>query len=145
MIVYGPQREKTCLLGFANNTGVNQPAHPRRLISAFVSAFFGKYCILTCYKPNVIFLASPCSWGDWFDSHFNVNPEDRFSCDETHMISKAYSIICVWWKLFIINENSALKLFTTKYRKKLELFSTKKQMSPPFRGQKDQKVSKYYY
>ena len=37
---YGPQREKTCLLGFANNTGADQPAHPRSLISAFVIRFF---------------------------------------------------------------------------------------------------------
>ena len=32
----GPQREKTYLRGFVNNTGADQPAHPRRLISAFV-------------------------------------------------------------------------------------------------------------
>ena len=35
----GPQREKTCLQGFANNTGAEQPAHPRSLISAFVIRF----------------------------------------------------------------------------------------------------------
>ena len=34
--IYGPQREKTCLRGFANNTSADQPAHPRSLISAFV-------------------------------------------------------------------------------------------------------------
>ena len=34
--IFGPRREKTCLRGFANNTGADQPAHPRRLISAFV-------------------------------------------------------------------------------------------------------------
>ena len=32
---YGPGRKKTCLRGFANNKGADQPAHPRRLISAF--------------------------------------------------------------------------------------------------------------
>ena len=32
---YGPQREKTCLLGLAN-TGADQPAHLHSLISAFV-------------------------------------------------------------------------------------------------------------
>ena len=32
---YGPRREKTCLRGFANNKGADQPAHPR-LISTFV-------------------------------------------------------------------------------------------------------------
>ena len=38
-LIYGPRREKTCLRGFANNTGSDQPAHPRRLISAFVIRF----------------------------------------------------------------------------------------------------------
>ena len=32
----GPRREKTCLWRFANNTGADQPAHPRNLISAYV-------------------------------------------------------------------------------------------------------------
>ena len=36
---YGPRRKKTCLRGFANNTGADQPAHPRSLISAFVIRF----------------------------------------------------------------------------------------------------------
>ena len=35
----GPRREKTCLRGVANNTGADQPAHPRSLISAFVIRF----------------------------------------------------------------------------------------------------------
>ena len=35
-VVYGPQHKKTCLRGFANNTGADQPAHPRSLISAFM-------------------------------------------------------------------------------------------------------------
>ena len=38
-ISHGPQREKTCLLGFGNNTGPDQPAHPHSLISAFVIRF----------------------------------------------------------------------------------------------------------
>ena len=39
----GPQREKTCLRGFANNTGADQPAHPRSLISAFVIRFLESF------------------------------------------------------------------------------------------------------
>ena len=35
LLIYGPRREKTCLRGFANNTGADQPAHPGSLISAF--------------------------------------------------------------------------------------------------------------
>ena len=36
----GSRREKTCLRELANNTGADQPAHPRSLISAFVFAFW---------------------------------------------------------------------------------------------------------
>ena len=35
-VLNGPRREKTCLGGIANNTGADQPAHLRSLISAFV-------------------------------------------------------------------------------------------------------------
>ena len=38
-MLFGPRREKTCLRGFANNTGADQPAHPRSLISAYVIRF----------------------------------------------------------------------------------------------------------
>ena len=37
--LFGLQREKTCLPGVANNTDADQPAHPRRLISASVIRF----------------------------------------------------------------------------------------------------------
>ena len=36
LLPYGLRREKPRLRGFANNTGSDQPAHPRSLISAFV-------------------------------------------------------------------------------------------------------------
>ena len=39
IIIIGPQREKTCLRDVANNTGADQAAHPRSLISAFVIRF----------------------------------------------------------------------------------------------------------
>ena len=35
LVSIGPRREKTCLRGFAN-TGADQPAYPRSLISPFV-------------------------------------------------------------------------------------------------------------
>ena len=35
-MTYGPQREKPCLLGFAYNTGADQPVRTRFLISASV-------------------------------------------------------------------------------------------------------------
>ena len=36
LILNGPQCEKACLRGFANNKGADQPAHRPRLISALV-------------------------------------------------------------------------------------------------------------
>ena len=38
-LITGPRRKKTCLRGFADNTDVDQPAHPRSLISTFVIRF----------------------------------------------------------------------------------------------------------
>ena len=40
-LIYGPRRQKTCLQRFANNTGADQPAHPRSLISTFVIRLLG--------------------------------------------------------------------------------------------------------
>ena len=39
LLLIEPRREKICLRGFASNKGAEQPAHPRRLISAFVIRF----------------------------------------------------------------------------------------------------------
>ena len=36
VISFGPQREKTCTWGLANNKGADKPVHMRRLITAFV-------------------------------------------------------------------------------------------------------------
>ena len=38
-VLFGPRREKTCLREFPNNTGADQLAPPRSLISAFVIRF----------------------------------------------------------------------------------------------------------
>ena len=52
-LIFGPRREKTCLRGFANNTGVDQPAHPRSLISAFVIRFLESFiCKLATGEIN---------------------------------------------------------------------------------------------
>ena len=39
---------------------------------------------------NFNFLASLCSWGDWFESPFVGNPEDRFCRDEAHIMDYQY-------------------------------------------------------
>ena len=53
-LLYGPQREKTCLQGFANNTGTDQPAHPRSMNSAFVIRFLESIvCKLAAGKISI--------------------------------------------------------------------------------------------
>ena len=42
---------------------------------------------------NFNFLASLCSWGDWFESCFVRNPEDRFGRIETHIKWKSNCVI----------------------------------------------------
>ena len=61
----------------------DQPGHTHRLISAFVICFMES--ILAPYPKSFIFLASNCSCLDLFESNFVGNPEDRFSCIETHI------------------------------------------------------------
>ena len=56
---YGPRREKTCLRGLANNTGADQPAHPRSLISAFVIRFMERIiCKLAAGEISIFQLVS---------------------------------------------------------------------------------------
>ena len=59
--VNGPRREQTCLRGFANNKGADQPAHPRILISAFVIRLLESFISRLASREIFIFLASLCS------------------------------------------------------------------------------------
>ena len=59
LIIYGPRREKTCLWGFANNTGADQPAHPCSLISNFVIHFLeSTICKLATGELSIFKLVS---------------------------------------------------------------------------------------
>ena len=50
---------KNCLWGFANNTGADQPAHRRSLISAFVIRFFESIiCKLATGKIPIFWILS---------------------------------------------------------------------------------------
>ena len=57
-LLNGLQREKTCLRGFENNTGTDQPTHPRYLISDFVIPFLES---IICKLAKFNFLVSLCS------------------------------------------------------------------------------------
>ena len=59
-------------------------------------SLFGKYHTKTCFKWNLNFLVSLFSWGDWFETCFVGNPEDRFSRDEAHIFPCPVSESCLW-------------------------------------------------
>ena len=55
----GPRREKACLWDVANNTGADQPAHQRSLISAFVIRFINStICKLASGEISIFWLVS---------------------------------------------------------------------------------------
>ena len=56
----GPRRDKTCHWGFANNKDADQQAHPGRLISTLLLAYW-KVLYLNLLRANFNILASLCS------------------------------------------------------------------------------------
>ena len=71
-LIYGPLREKTCL---------REPAHPCSPISAFVICFLKSIICKLATGEILIFLASICSWRDWFETRFVGNSKERFPHD----------------------------------------------------------------
>ena len=59
--------------GCANNIVTDQPAHPHRLISAFVIRFLESFIYKLVTSEILFFLASLCSSEDWFESRFAGN------------------------------------------------------------------------
>ena len=78
----GPRREKTCLRRFANNKGADQPAHPRRLISAFVIRFLESTISKLATSEISIFQLVPVAEETGLRLALSQTPEDRFSRDE---------------------------------------------------------------
>ena len=81
----GPRREKTCLPGFANNKGADQPAHPRRLISAFVILFLESTISRHATSEISIFQLVSVAEETGLNLVFSV-PEDRFCRVEAHIV-----------------------------------------------------------
>ena len=56
--LFGLRIEKTCLRGFANNKGADQPVHPSSLISAFDIHLLGSFISRLAMSEIFNFLAS---------------------------------------------------------------------------------------
>ena len=65
--IYEPGHKKMCLMSYANNKGVDQPAHPRNLISAFVVCCLDSIISLDSIA-EISRLASFCGCGGRFVS-----------------------------------------------------------------------------
>ena len=86
LAIYGPRCEKTCLWGFANNTGADQLAHLRSLISTFVIRLLARTISkLTISEISFFWLVSVAEQAGLSLAMFG-NPEDRFSRIAAHMI-----------------------------------------------------------
>ena len=68
----GPGHVKMCLMPYVNNEGVDQPAHPRSLISTFVVHCLDSIMPLVSIS-EISRLSSRCSWADWLESYLVKN------------------------------------------------------------------------
>ena len=71
----------------ANNTGADQPANPRSLISAFVIRCLDS--IISLVSISKISSLSLVSEAVRFESYMVGNLEDRCSCDEAQIIQRS--------------------------------------------------------
>ena len=74
-----------CLMPYANNKGADQPAHPRRLISAFVvRCLYSVMFLVSVTKISSLILASVAEQASW-SLTWSETPKDMFSHGVAHM------------------------------------------------------------
>ena len=76
---------ETCLRGVANNTGADQPAHLRSLISAFVIRFLESIICKLATGEITIFQLVSITEETGLKQALSKTPEDRFSRNEAHI------------------------------------------------------------
>ena len=119
--LYGPQREKPCLRGFANKIRCRPaPWHPHRLISTFVFRFFES--TISRLATSEISIASLWSWGDWFESCFFRNSEDTFCHGEAHICTSSQKQVCCMWTIEV---QFRLSTFCISFRKLSNVIQTR--------------------
>ena len=86
---FGPQHEKTCLLGFTNNKSADQPAHLPRLISAFVIHFFKSIISYLAASEISTFQLVSVAEETSLSLVLSETTKDRFCRDKAHLIRHA--------------------------------------------------------
>ena len=96
-----PGHAKMFLMPYANNTGADQPAHPRSLISTFVvRCLDSMICILAIYKVWGFKLASVVEQPS-LNLTWSKISEDLFSCDVALAVkSWVWDLILPWMWTF---------------------------------------------
>ena len=81
---YEPGYEKTCLMLYANNKGADQPAHPRRLISAFFIRCLDSVMSLVCLTNISSHMLASVAEQPSLSLTWSENLEDTFTHDGAH-------------------------------------------------------------
>ena len=90
-VTNGPRRQKTCLQGFGNNTGADQPAHMRSLIRAFVIRFQEKnICRLATDEISIFWLVSIAE-----ESVLKLALSETLKTDFLSTMPKEHVILCI--------------------------------------------------
>ena len=84
------------VIPYANNKGVDQPAHPRSLISTFVVHSLDSILSLVSVSEILRLWLSSVSEQARFKSTLVANPEDGFSRDEAHVLVDMMDILVSW-------------------------------------------------
>ena len=99
-----PHREKTSLRGFANNTGADQPAHLRSLISAFVIHFLESIISrLDTSEISIFWLVSVAEQAG-LNLTLSVTPKTGF-------LTARPKYKCVWWGTSVFSENNTFIIY----------------------------------
>ena len=90
------------VMPYANNKGVDQPAHPRSLISTFVVRSLDSIVSLVSVSEILRLWLASVSEQARFKSIQVANPEDGFSRDEVHVLVGMMDILVSWPGSFCI-------------------------------------------
>ena len=58
---------------------------------------------------NFNFLASLCSWGNWFETRFVGSPKDRFSCDKAQI----WLILIIFFYFMTLSDVDCMKVYVS--------------------------------
>ena len=123
LVNMGLDARKPVFGGLRKNTGTNQPAHPRSLISAFVIPFFRKYYMKTCCRWSFNFLASLCRFLSLLlTGKFHITMTIKHYFPYRHLPSPHVIMICSLGKFI-----SFMNMFnlSTLWRQSIKLLNQK--------------------